>query len=639
MKKLKNKKFRKSWATALKISIVYCLVAIFWVLGSDQFFTTLIHNFDATSFYKILKDGTLIFITAVFIFILVEKQLAKEHLRHLQITKYNNTLASLIKHPDFIDGDFNGMLNTLTRILSDVLEVDRVSIWKLDKTNNNHFIEALNLWDSSKKSHTSGSVLNSTDFPKYFEALLHDRTLTFSDVYSDVRVKEFTEEYFPANNISSMLDAPFHFSGDIAGVVCLEHTGKMRNWTIEEETFIISAADILSIVFESSQRKELELTLRRSEKMDALGKLTGGIAHDYNNMLGVIIGYSELLEMNLQNQPELLDYTKSIFHASERGTKLTKKLLSFSRNKSTNNEVVNLNEILSDERDMLEKTLTARIELQFLLYDDIWSIWVDSADLEDAIINLCINAMHAIIGNGKLTLETKNITLSKLDAETLNLTPQDYVQLKITDDGCGIEQVIINKIFEPFFSTKGDMGTGLGLSQVYGFVERSHGAIKVDSKHEEGTCISIYFPRHKTNSNNSIYEESENKTDMTNIKGSETILVVDDEVALLELTSQILLQQDYHVLSAENAEQALEVLKNNSVDLLLSDVIMTEMNGYQLASIVKTTYPSIKIQLISGFVDVQNIESLDTKLYENTLHKPFKSNELLHKVHNLLHTK
>ena len=161
-----------------------------------------------------------------------------------------------------------------------------------------------------------------------------------------------------------------------------------------------------------------------------------------------------------------MEYTTSIFHERELSEKVTKILLAFSRNKSTNSEVVNLNAILNDEQDMLEKTLTARIDLQFILCDDIWSIWVDSADLEDAIINLCINAMHAINGNGKLTLETSNKNISTLDAETLNLTQQDYVQLKIPDNGCGIEQSMINKIFEPFFSTKGDKGTGVGLSRV-----------------------------------------------------------------------------------------------------------------------------------------------------------------------------
>ena len=638
MKHLVKKSVNKFWSPALKISLIYSVIAILWVLGADSLFAVLTTNIDALPYFEILKDVVLIFMTAIMLFLLVARQLSKEDIRHFQIIKYNNTLASLIKHPDFIKGDFNGMLNSLTRILSDVLDVNRVSIWKLNKTQTTTNIEALNLWESSKNTHTKGVILSSVDFPEYFKALLHDRTLTFDDVYSDFRTKEFTEEYFPANNICSMLDAPFHFAGEIAGVVCLEHTGEMRNWTIEEETFIISAADILSIVFESSQRKELELTLRRSEKMEALGKLTGGIAHDYNNMLGIIIGYCELLELSLKNQPELEKYIKSIYHASERGAKLTKKLLSFSRNKSTNSEVVNLNTLLKEEQHMLEKTLTARIELQLTICDDIWPIWVDSSDLEDSIINLCINAMHAIDGNGKLTLQTSNKKLSTLDAEALNLKPQDYVQLSVTDNGCGIEPSMISKIFEPFFSTKGDKGTGLGLSQVYGFVERSHGTIKVDSKRGHGTCITIYFPRHAINDtpDNEVKVKNKNSTDL---RGNETILVVDDEIALLDLTSELLLQQGYHVLRAESAEQALDILKNNAIDLLLSDVIMSEMNGYQLASIVKKTYPSIKIQLVSGFVDVQNIDSLDDELQEKMLHKPFKSDELLQAIQRLLHNK
>lgn len=380
--------------------------------------------------------------------------------------------------------------------------------------------------------------------------------------------------------------------------------------------------------------KQQEEQLRRSQKMEALGKLTGGIAHDYNNMLGVVTGYAELLEMALKGQPKLAKYAHEIHHAGKRGAKLTTKLLGFSRLKSPNEQRLNINELLIDEQHMLEKTLTARIRMVFDLENNIWPIWVDIGDLEDAIINLCINAMHAIDGHGQLTLQTKNEHVSLFDAELLNIKMAgDYVVLRITDTGCGMDETTKEQIFDPFYSTKGDKGTGLGLSQVYGFIQRSHGVIKVQSELMHGTQISIYFPRYHSNNNNKV---GKTKDDVANFTGEETILVVDDEPALLSLTREILNAQGYHVICANNAKEALDILENESIDLLLSDVIMPNMDGYELASIVQNKYPKIKIQMASGFSNKEYKDMEGNDLYEKSLSKPYSSQALLKKIRGLL---
>jgi len=379
--------------------------------------------------------------------------------------------------------------------------------------------------------------------------------------------------------------------------------------------------------------KQKEEQIRRTQKMDALGKLTGGIAHDYNNMLGVVSGYAELLENNLKDQPKLLKYANEIHHAGQRGALLTQKLLSFSSQKSTAEKALNLNQLLLNQQNMLEKTLTARISMTFDLQEDLWPIWVDHSDIEDAILNMIINAMHAIQGNGQLVFRTHNQNINAFDATNLGLAANDYVILSISDTGCGMDAATKEKIFDPFFTTKGDKGTGLGLSQLYGFMDRSKGGIKVYSEPGHGTRFNLYFPRYIEHDCNDQQDQEEV---ITNDKGHETILLVDDEPSLLDLTSEILRLQGYKVLTAGSATQALKILELENIDLLLTDVIMPEMDGYQLVAKVKSKYPSVKIQLASGFADITNSGMIDHKLQQKMLNKPYNSQTLVKCIRKLL---
>ena len=386
-------------------------------------------------------------------------------------------------------------------------------------------------------------------------------------------------------------------------------------------------------VTDITEKKETEDALRRTQKMDALGKLTGGIAHDYNNMLGVILGYCELLNLEVKDNPELADYVEQISHAGERGVKLTKRILSFSRNKTSDFEKLDINSVLRNELHMLEKTLTVRIKLDLKLENDLWPVHVDESELEDAILNMSINAMHAISNNGSIVIETRNIKLDFNKAEGLGLKVGDYVQLKLVDSGCGIDVLIKDKIFDPFYSTKGDGGTGLGLSQVYGFMSRSNGAVSVESEVDKGSEFILYFPRYFGEDNK---KESAELVEDLESNSQEKILVVDDEPSLLILACELLKQQGYQTFSAENAEKALDILEKEHVDLLLSDVVMPEMNGYELASIVQEKYPKVKIQLVSGYTGRDNNEHINRELFESLLRKPYKSGDLLSRIRVLL---
>ena len=258
---------------------------------------------------------------------------------------------------------------------------------------------------------------------------------------------------------------------------------------------------------------------------------------------------------------------------------------------------------------------------------------LDSGDFEDALINLSINAMHAMDSTGTFTIRTENKRINECVAGALQLVAGDYVVLSVSDTGCGIDKDNLERIFEPFYSTKGKKGTGLGLTQAYGFIERSNGAIDVNSEPSIGTRFTLYFPR---------YVEEERFNQVVNInydrnlEGHETILVVDDEPALLDLAKEILGRQKYNVICAESGKQALEILKHDAVDLLFSDVVMPEMDGYELAAQVMEKYPDVKIQLASGFTDEHRLKIVDDSLHKGLINKPYNSETLLKRIRELL---
>ena len=393
---------------------------------------------------------------------------------------------------------------------------------------------------------------------------------------------------------------------------------------------------VTSLTQDTTERDQKEELLRRSQKMDALGLLTSGIAHDQNNMLGVITGYSDLLSLNLNDQPKLLSYVSQIQKASNRSALLIKRLLAFSTNKSLSSSKLNINNFLLEQRDMLQKTITVEIKLIFKLAENIWSVWVDRNDLADAIINLIINAMHAMNHKTimpKIAISSENVTLDNLAAKDKGISAGDYVMLSVSDNGSGIDSKIKEKIFDPFFSTKGDKGSGLGLSQVLNFVNNSRGSIYLESQPDQGTQFSFYFPRYQK-IENEIKRADEHKN--ITFEGAETILVVDDEEGLRELSAEFLSMAGYTVHCANGHKEALEILKTQHIDLMLSDIIMPEVNGYQLSSLVKKQYPSIKIQLVSGYSDSTSVAYQDKYLHENLIQKPYSYQILKDKIRALL---
>lgn len=391
-----------------------------------------------------------------------------------------------------------------------------------------------------------------------------------------------------------------------------------------------NVVNYLSLMLDITQQKKTEELLRHTQKMDALGKLTGGVAHDFNNLLGIMLGYTELLKEKLSEQPGLQEYVDNIYSAGDRAQKLTSRLLSFSRKSPITTQRVDMNQLIQEEKNLLEKSMTAQITLSLDLCVDIWPVYIDKSSMQDVLLNLSINSMYAMPEGGMIKINTENCVLDETQARALDISPGDYVVLGIEDTGIGMSREVQDKMFDPFYTTKGDMGTGLGLSQVYGYIKQLSGGIHVISNEGYGTKITLYFP--KATAEVDGFDKSETHHQHVSEGGSETIMLVDDEEALRAMAEDVLVSNGYTVVDFASAADALEYLKSNTVDLIISDVIMPEINGYQFAEQVMGLYPDMKIQMMSGYSEnVQVAEGLES-LRNASLNKPFKSGELLDSI-------
>ncbi|VAW60130.1 diguanylate cyclase/phosphodiesterase (GGDEF & EAL domains) with PAS/PAC sensor(s) [hydrothermal vent metagenome] len=390
------------------------------------------------------------------------------------------------------------------------------------------------------------------------------------------------------------------------------------------------SGNIIQLVAEGrdiNQRKQQENILHRSQKMDAIGQLAGGIAHDFNNQLGVVIGYLDILQSTLHDEKQL-QWIDNSSRATLRCIDLTRQLLTFSRNKPTNKTVIDINKLLQNLKNLIKRTVTPQVEVQYKLDDDLWLTDTDQNEFQDAILNLVINARDALPNGGKLIIETSNQTFdSDYATNQFDTSAGDYVQIAITDTGTGMDKKTLNHIFEPFFTTKEEgKGTGLGLAMVYSFVKRYHGNIRFHSDVNIGTTIHIVLPR---STYKSITKTSDKKTTQLP-KGNESILIVEDEVDLLELASQYLTDLGYKIKTAENGQQALNILsEDSSIDLLFSDVVMPGgITGYELAEKIATQWPHIKILLTSGFTSKVKTKKSPSPYDENLISKPYRKAEL-----------
>jgi len=385
------------------------------------------------------------------------------------------------------------------------------------------------------------------------------------------------------------------------------------------------------------EKLSLQEQLRQAQKMEAVGQLAGGVAHDFNNLLTVIKGYSQLSLFDLKEDNPLWGNIQEIEKASQRATDLTRQLLAFSRRQILDLKVVDLNVLLEDLEKMLRRIIGEDITLATLLSEGLGKVKVDPGQIEQVILNLAVNARDAMPSGGKLTIETANVELDEEYAHAhVNVAPGRYVRLSVSDTGVGMTPEVKEKVFEPFFTTKEKgKGTGLGLSMVYGIVKQSNGNIWLYSEPGRGTTFRIYFPRAE--------EEADglHKEEVTDVfpRGSETILLVEDDELVRNLATRLLEQQGYRVLKATNGQEALRVAKEHvgeTIHLLLSDIVMPQMGGKELSDWLKISRPNVKVLYTSGYADDAIVHHGVLDPGTHFLQKPFSLKTLSHKVREVL---
>ncbi len=412
------------------------------------------------------------------------------------------------------------------------------------------------------------------------------------------------------------------------GTVFPAHLSIAEWWSGGYRHFTGILRDLTSHKQEQLERTKLEAQLHQAQKMEAIGNLTGGMAHDFNNMLGVIIGNVDLLRDLRKNDTDVDELTREALDAAFRGADLTRRLLAFARRQPLRPQRVDVNDLISGITRLLSRTLGEDIEISLELSAEAWPITADPAQLEASLTNLATNARDAMPGGGRLVIMTGN---RSLDADYAAQHPEveagGYVMVEVSDTGTGMTQEVINRIFEPFFTTKSrDKGTGLGLSMVFGFIKQSGGHLSVYSEPGIGTTFRLFLPR--------MTEEL--RTVETNIVvplvhgNGETVLVVEDNAALRRVVARQLGELGYRVVEAEDAAAGLRLMERYSVDLLLTDVVMPGgTDGRELARRARQRWPDIKVVFTSGFSETRlNSRAGPIASCTPLLSKPYRKEEL-----------
>ena len=383
------------------------------------------------------------------------------------------------------------------------------------------------------------------------------------------------------------------------------------------------------------ERQQLQLQLIHAQKMESVGRLAGGVAHDFNNMLGVILGHTELALQGLNPTHPLYGSMQNIRKAAERSADLTRQLLAFARKQTVAPKVLSLNETVNGMLDMLRRLIGEDINLIWIPGPNTGTVKIDPSQIDQILVNLCVNARDAIGDTGRITIETGRAFVDREYCQRhADAAPGEYVVLIVRDNGCGMDAEALSHLFEPFFTSKPvGKGTGLGLATVYGIIRQNNGFIEVESETNKGTVFRIYLPRHSSG----LEHKSELPTEPTAL-GHETILLVEDETMILDMTREVLTGLGYSVLSATTPAEAIRIVREHAdgIDLLLTDVILPEMNGPDLARNLTGSHPGLRLLFMSGYTADAIAHHGVLEEGVHFIQKPFSTSALAIKVREVL---
>lgn len=542
------------------------------------------------------------------------------------------------------------------QILGQTLDVSRAGYGAIDRVAETITIERD--WNQPGTESLAG-MLHFRDYGSYIEDLKRGETVAITDARVDPRTAA-TAAALEAIDARAVLNMPLVDHGDFVALLYLNHR-EARAWTAPELAFVRDVADRTQAAVErrhaetslaelaGSLERQVEARTRESEtaqeqlrqaqKMEAVGQLTGGLAHDFNNLLTGVSGGLELIDLRIKQgrSGEIGKYLDMAQTAAKRAAALTHRLLAFSRRQTLDPKPANINRLITSMDEFLRRSVGPAIELEVVEAAGLWTTLIDQNQLENALLNLCINARDAMPDGGRITVETANRQLDTISARERDLPPGQYVALSVSDTGTGMSSETIERAFDPFYTTKplGE-GTGLGLSMIYGFVRQSGGQVRIYSELGLGTTMTLYFPR--IHAEDEASPEGELSRESLPSAEGETVLVVDDEPAVRSLIVDVLADLGYNTIEAGDGAEGLALLKHNQgVELLVTDVGLPRgMNGRQLADAARVARPDLKVLFITGYAENAVIGNgrLDSGMH--VLTKPFAMETLANRIRELI---
>ena len=555
------------------------------------------------------------------------------------ITPHKETQGRLVRQQAALrdlaiaqDADLPAALKRILTTAAAMLSVDRVGVWLLSPDGTR--LRTDTVLDRGVIRRDAPLQFDAGDHEPYFAAMRIDRSIAAGDARADPRTRSFKRAYLEPEGIHAMLDVPIRWRGELIGVVCHEHRGGPRAFTIEEQDFAASIADVVALALSAANRRSLEDQLRQAQKMEAVGLLAGGIAHDFNNLLNIIAGYAGLASGKLASEHPAAPHVRTISDACLRAGELVRKILTFSRGQVLTIEPVEFGALLADFSTLLKRILGEDIEVRVERTGSPLVVRGDRTQLEQILLNLCTNARQAMPRGGTLTLSASEARLDDVAvAGQPGLAPGGYLHLRVDDTGHGIDASTMERLWEPFFTTKSD-GTGLGLPMVYGIVRQHGGLVGAESRIGHGSTFHVYLPLDRE----APPETAIAPAPRTEGRG-ETLLVVEDEELIRELFAESLGELGYRVLLAPDGAAAVSLFESHrdAVDLVILDVVMPRLSGPETLARMVALRPDLKALFVSGHApEAAQLAEVLHASGRAFLSKPFVLDALAAKVREVL---
>lgn len=545
----------------------------------------------------------------------------------MQLRKHGQQLSELLKANELVLADSNGMFKKLAQASFEELAVHRFGIWIFNSDEMQ--LECKFFASSFSDQSVEVGLLERSLMPKYFDALQENRIISAVDAITDKRTFELAD-YLKEKSIVSMLDGPIVVRGQVVGVVCNESVSVRKQWTIEEQTFAASVADIAALMIQSKERAELERRTLQAERLESLGILAGGVAHDFNNILTVILGHTEILQSMLVDNTSAMESINSIAKAGGNAKDLASHMLNYSGRGTFLTRVVNLTAVVEDFCAGGGSEFLSDGILQLEANEQQLPVKLEPSKIHQVLLNLVINARDA--GASKVSLSTGRISRASLPISELvtteNLNANSYAWFEVVDDGEGLSEEVLSKMFDPFYTTKVS-GSGLGLANVLGILRAHSGSISVRSNFGEGASICVYLPIDESGLKPQVLiHRPENAVFSKNWR----VLLVEDEARVREISQRLLQDRGSHVITFDSYTdfaKRFDDVDVSKLDVALVDLTLGDGDGVEVITLLHRARPDLPVVLMSGYDASSALSRLNRETNVVFLQKPFVSHELM----------